>query len=179
MSLRHVILGLLEREALSGYQIKRKLKYDMPNLWQVSDGQLYPTLKRLQAEQFIVANHQTEPATYALTAAGRQELTEWLRQPVAELPDWKDPFLARLILFDHLRKDEVLRQIETQRRAIANERERLLAYRQKYVPRITSFQRAVADFAWLTLDARETFLTLLAERVQQGRLSRLEPLVAN
>lgn len=179
MSLRHVILGLLEREKLSGYQIKRKLKHDMPNLWQVSDGQLYPTLRRLEKESLIAASRDGELTAYALTASGKVELEEWLREPVAELPDWKDPFLARLILFDHLRKDEVLRQIEVQRRAIANERDRLAAYRQKYVPRVTSFQRAVADFAWLTLEARETFLTRLAERVADGRLSRIDPLVAN
>jgi hypothetical protein len=72
-----------------------------------------------------------------------------------------------------------LRQIEAQQRAIASERDRLLAYRQRYVPHITSFQRSVADFAWLTLEARQTFLTLLAERVQAGRLSRVEPLLTN
>ncbi len=49
----YIILGLLEHEDLSGYDIKKKIDYMISHFWDVGYGQIYPTLKTLEAEGLI------------------------------------------------------------------------------------------------------------------------------
>ncbi|MEK4511451.1 PadR family transcriptional regulator [Paenibacillus sp. FSL K6-2524] len=84
---RYVILGLLNEEDLSGYEIKRIIDLRLSFFWNESFGQIYPELKRLTLEGLIVTSDQTsnsgkESKKYSITNQGRQELQEWLKVPV-------------------------------------------------------------------------------------------------
>ena len=47
MSLKFALLGLLSESPKYGYEIKRQFEGALGNVWSVSYGQLYPTLRLL------------------------------------------------------------------------------------------------------------------------------------
>ena len=82
MSLPHALLGLLARHPASGYDLRKLLDTSLGFVWPATQSQLYSELTRLAGAGLI------EPATtgprgrreYAITSAGRQELTRWLTE---------------------------------------------------------------------------------------------------
>src|SRR3954467_5172712 len=88
-----VILGLLSLGPRSGYDIKNVVDRSTRFFWAASYGQIYPELRRLEAEGLIAGedspNGARERRAYKLTAAGREALREWLlgRTVTIELRD--------------------------------------------------------------------------------------------
>ena len=87
----YVLLGLLNEENLTGYEIKKIVDTRLSFFWSESFGQIYPELKRLAAEGLIAVCEEPVPAPgknskqsikYQITGSGRQELGEWLKTPV-------------------------------------------------------------------------------------------------
>jgi len=89
---RYTVLGVLTLGPKSGYDIKKFIERSVGNFWRESYGQIYPTLKRLDTEGLVsheVEGQQGRPDrfVYRITREGRQELREWLVQPVeVEIP---------------------------------------------------------------------------------------------
>ncbi len=83
MSLRHGILGLLCGRELSGYDLTREFDLTLAHVWSASHSQIYPELARLAADGLIeqVGSGPRGRKVYAATAAGREEVLEWLRKP--------------------------------------------------------------------------------------------------
>ena len=84
---RYVILGLLNEEDLSGYEIKRIVDTRLSFFWNESFGQIYPELKALSMVGMIIVSDQsnkraTSSKKYAITDKGREELQQWLMLPV-------------------------------------------------------------------------------------------------
>ena len=87
------LLALLAEHPMSGYDLKKGIVATFGHFWAESYGQIYPELKRLQAAGLVVPSPQATSTArlsgqgaprrvYALTAAGRDELTAWLQEPV-------------------------------------------------------------------------------------------------
>lgn len=77
--MRYVLLGLLQEEELSGYEMKKIIDIRMSFFWQESFGQIYPELGKLLEEGLIVvvenetnnkAKH--EKVKYKLSENGRK-----------------------------------------------------------------------------------------------------------
>lgn len=86
MSLRHAILGLLERRPSTGYELAQMFDLSLATAWHASHSQIYPELSKLEDAGLVevVARGPRRSKTYALTDAGRDELRRWL---VEEPPD--------------------------------------------------------------------------------------------
>jgi len=102
VSIRHLILGLLTQQPMSGYDIKRFLEslgwlVDSPSF-----GSIYPALRALQEDSLVamkeVLRQGKKPRKiYTITEAGVQALGEWVDQSTS--PDGSlRTFLMRLIL---------------------------------------------------------------------------------
>src|SRR5712692_7370073 len=96
----YAILGLLSIEPMSGYDIRRNLEESLSYFWSESYGQIYPTLKRLEAARLIAPVKRTAPATrrrrlYTLTPLGRTRLATWLAEPPTPQPP-RDEFLLKM-----------------------------------------------------------------------------------
>lgn len=87
----YVLLGLLNEENLTGYEIKKIVDTRLSFFWSESFGQIYPELKRLAAGGLIAVCEEPVSAEgkngkqsikYQITASGRYELQEWLKTPV-------------------------------------------------------------------------------------------------
>jgi DNA-binding PadR family transcriptional regulator len=97
----YVILGMLSIEPnRSGYDIRKALETSVSYFWSESYGQIYPTLKRLEAEGLIVSSvpdssSRKQRREYSLTDAGRARLQEWLAMPFQNDPP-RNEFLLKL-----------------------------------------------------------------------------------
>ncbi|WP_410769548.1 PadR family transcriptional regulator [Fontibacillus sp. BL9] len=84
----YVILGLLNEENLSGYEIKKIVDMRLSFFWNESFGQIYPELKRLASAGLIAVLEEPkgengkQSKKYEITEQGKAELQEWLKAPV-------------------------------------------------------------------------------------------------
>jgi DNA-binding PadR family transcriptional regulator len=98
----YAILGVLTIEPQTGYDIKKFIEKSIGNFWQESYGQLYPALKDLveagMAEMHIEHNVDGKPdkKVYSITGKGRDELKDWLTQPVKKMPVLRNEVLLKL-----------------------------------------------------------------------------------
>jgi DNA-binding PadR family transcriptional regulator len=82
----YIILGLLNHEDLSGYDIKKKIDYMISKFWEVGYSQIYPTLRQMEQEKLVTKHlgeisKGPEKSSYSITEAGREALKEWLAIP--------------------------------------------------------------------------------------------------
>jgi len=86
MSLEHAILGFLNYEPMTGYDIKKMVDVSVSHFWPAMQSQIYKTLGRMEADGWLtVETIPQEPRPprkmYSITAAGRAELFHWLETP--------------------------------------------------------------------------------------------------
>ena len=85
------LLGLLTLGPASGYDLKRLTETSLRFFWNESFGQIYPALKRLEAQGLATAQPSPQRGrrarqVYAITDAGRATLKTWLAEPVDPQP---------------------------------------------------------------------------------------------
>lgn len=82
MSLRHALLGLLADRPASGYDLLKLFDTSLANVWPATQSQIYSELNKLAAAGLIAvaAEGARGRKQYALTDAGRDELSRWLTE---------------------------------------------------------------------------------------------------
>jgi PadR family transcriptional regulator AphA len=105
---RYVLLGLLQEEELSGYEMKKIIDIRMSFFWQESFGQIYPELRKMVEEGLIdfsntesTGNTKREKTRYKVTTKGEKELKEWM-----EAENEKDTSRSELLLKMFLSSDK-------------------------------------------------------------------------
>jgi PadR family transcriptional regulator AphA len=88
----------------TGYEIKQLVDVSARFFWSASYGQIYPELKRLEAEGLIrgedAATNGRARRAYELTAAGEEALDGWLRSGAAPVLEMRDEGLLKLFFSD-------------------------------------------------------------------------------
>lgn len=107
----YVILGMVSKEARSGYEIKAVVDGSTRFFWAASYGQIYPELKRL-AEAGLVSGVEAPTGgrrrtVYEITAAGEEALVAWLRQP-PETFEMREEGLLKLFFANLLPPEEAV-----------------------------------------------------------------------
>lgn len=82
----YIILGLLNHEAMTGYDIKKRIDTSISNFWDIGYGQIYPTLKVLEQDGDVTKNVENKEKgpdriVYSISESGRKKLQEWLARP--------------------------------------------------------------------------------------------------
>lgn len=84
---QYSILGWLSHGPKSAYDIKKWLTEITQHFWAESDGQLYPTLSKLQQEGAVELiageTNSRQRKVYKITSKGQHILNEWLEEPPA------------------------------------------------------------------------------------------------
>lgn len=89
---RYTILGVLTHGPMSGYDVKSFIERSIGNFWRESYGQIYPTLKALEAEglverETLEGDGRPDRNVYSVTLRGRETLRDWLVLPAEpEIP---------------------------------------------------------------------------------------------
>jgi DNA-binding PadR family transcriptional regulator len=117
-STAYVILGMLRREPLSGYEIKALVDNSTRFFWAASYGQIYPELKRLSEAGLVEGVDSPtggrKRTVYEITADGEAELKAWLRQP-PEVFEMRDEGLLKLFFADALPPREAVEIVRAMR----------------------------------------------------------------
>jgi DNA-binding PadR family transcriptional regulator len=111
MSLEHAILGFLEHEPMTGYDLKTRCLDDAGHLWAADQAQVYRTLERLSGRglvrsKLVPQRGRPDRRVYRVTAQGHDALLAWLRSPQALTPV-RDPLLVRLSVSGDLSDEEI------------------------------------------------------------------------
>jgi PadR family transcriptional regulator, regulatory protein AphA len=80
MSLRHALLGLVNRQPASGYDLLRLFQRSLANVWPATQSQLYTELGKMadQGLLSVSAEGSRGRKEYSITGAGQEELHHWL-----------------------------------------------------------------------------------------------------
>jgi PadR family transcriptional regulator, regulatory protein AphA len=117
MSLAHVILGLLQQQERTGYDLKTQC-FDncIAHLWQADQAQIYRTLDKLETQGWItctieIQHDRPNRKVYHITAAGEAELIRWLKtsQP---FPTVREPLLVQLYFAAQLPNEAIIELLE-------------------------------------------------------------------
>ena len=162
VSIRHFILGLLTRQPMSGYDIKRFLKSLSWLIDSPSFGSLYPALHALLADDLAtveIISRQDKPPRkiYTITEKGRKVVQEWKDRPVAPGDSLK-AFVLRVILASNLSPAGLVAHLEQRHAQVAAHHLALEQTAQKMDDRGDLGERlaldyglavAAAELAWL------------------------------
>ncbi|NJD01393.1 MAG: PadR family transcriptional regulator [Ruminiclostridium sp.] len=84
----YAILGLLTHEAMSGYDIKKRIDISINKFWDIGYGQIYPTLRIMEKDGDVTKKTTTgkgpDRIVYYITEHGRAKLTAWLSNPAGK-----------------------------------------------------------------------------------------------
>ena len=117
MSLRSALLTLLSAGPHTGYDLAKNFHSSVGFLWHAPDSQIYPELKKMQAEQLIEGypvpwgSKGATKTEYAITDAGLAYLNTWQGQPVTYRPERSEVRL-RAAYFEFAADDDARRVLE-------------------------------------------------------------------
>ncbi|RTE08288.1 PadR family transcriptional regulator [Paenibacillus whitsoniae] len=116
MNSQDVILGLLMKGGLSGYDIKHRLESIFSYFYNASYGTIYPTLNKLEKEGFItkmsvIQEGRPNKNVYTITEEGRAQFSTYLKSPI-EPNEFKSDVMTRMFFGEFLEKDVMLGMLE-------------------------------------------------------------------
>lgn len=119
-SLKYAILGLVNREPMTGYDIKKAFdSRGLTNFWHAEHSQIYPEMKKLLAEglveyETVIRGEKLETKLYEITEAGRKDFHDWLRDDAEIERTYKDIFRLRTFFSESMDKEEYLVLLRSQ-----------------------------------------------------------------
>ena len=128
MTLRFIILGLLNYYSMTGYDLKLLMDKSTNFFWSAELSQIYRELSKLESLGYI--NSRIEPQEgrpdkkiYNITQEGKVALVEWLEDfPKVLSTPGKNEFLVRVFFSSNLRnKDILILQFENYIRELTKE----------------------------------------------------------
>src|SRR5690606_10649727 len=120
MSLRAALLALISAGPLTGYDAVKHFRSSVGHVWHAPDSQIYPELRKMQAEGLLKATEVpwgrkgATKTQYAISPAGREALAQWQATPLQYAPErdqahllaayfeWGTPETARERLREHI-----------------------------------------------------------------------------
>ena len=125
MSLKYALLALLTSGPMTGYEISRRFQSSVGHVWHAPDSQIYPELRKMEAEGLVEAESVDDPRGekrfYRPTDAGLTAFRAWMDSPLKYAMDrdpahlraayfeWADPVAASRAMLEHISRYEDLR----------------------------------------------------------------------
>jgi PadR family transcriptional regulator AphA len=121
-SLELALLGLIAAmPRVSGYDIVRIFNLSMRHFWHAHQGQIYPTLTRMEragwiSSRQVIQRGRPNKRLFSITPTGREALEQWLESPFEDLK-LKHPPLLKTLHLGHLGAERALEKFAEQRAA--------------------------------------------------------------
>ena len=181
MSVKYMILGSLMFDCFHGYEIKSQMAQKMNSEFGINDGQLYPTLKKLEEEGLVVktVEHQEgEPSrhVYTITDTGRTDFEQWLESTDGEDRSFrydffrKDLFCLKSNYLRFLKKEKALEKIQHQIETVKNTIVDLKTARSHMVERkVDPLHVKVWEYGIMNYETRLQWLNEFLQEVKKWR----------
>lgn len=116
MSLKHGLLGLLNYNSMTGYELGKAFCASLSFFWQAKSSQIYRELDAMEesgwlSSQRIMQTQKPNKRVYAITHKGKEELAHWLALPASDIADAmrvKSAFLMRVFFAGETTTEEAL-----------------------------------------------------------------------
>jgi DNA-binding PadR family transcriptional regulator len=173
MSTGHVLLGLLTRGPLHGYELKRAYDHQLPQAKPLGFGQVYATLGRLQRDGLVAADDREqaggpERTAFGITPDGRTALDVWLGEIEPPSPHVTSALLIKVTVALLAAGEQQARDYLVAQRAAHSAR--LREYTQIKSDSGARFSDLIAaDYAIAHLDADLRWLRTTLDRVAELR----------
>lgn len=110
-----IILGLLQFEPMSSYDIKKKIERSTSNFYNASMGSIHPALKKLAAKQAVNVQQKIDNGRlkkiYSINPLGKQLFDEWMASGI-NLKNSKDPTLAKVFFLGFTDKAAQIKHLQ-------------------------------------------------------------------
>jgi len=172
-------MNLLLERPMHPYEMKTKMKErGHDQVIKLKGGSIYDTVERLEAGGFIKSEatsregRRPERTVYAITESGRDEITSWLRELIAQPAHEYPQFAAALAFFAALEKDDVihllqLRTVMLESRIAATDKQLKSLTEDMHLPRLFMVEGEYG----LAMDRAELeWVRGLIREIQDGKL---------
>ena len=118
-TLKHAILGVINREAMTGYDLMKVFNLELVNFWYAKHSQIYPELKKLTDEglityETVLQGEKLEKKLYSITEAGKEAFLRWLSKQDLLEPTPKDIFRLKVYFIESMTKEDILKHFHYQ-----------------------------------------------------------------
>jgi DNA-binding PadR family transcriptional regulator len=138
VAFQHVILALLEDGPSHGWEMKSRIEAAVgPGYGGLNKGYIYEVIHRMEREGTIVSHVQPQAAprpdrsVHQITEAGREQLTEWLAEPVRPAAGFRDEFVQKVLAASLRGPEEVRNFCRAQRKTLLSEARTLQTLRRE------------------------------------------------
>lgn len=112
-----VLLGFIEEEPRSGYDLGRAIDERLEHILEISQGTIYYTLKRLEASGWVSGSvsrkgRRPQQRVYRITSAGRRAFVKLLEEAMFRTEQYITPFDIALYFTPRLPPETVARAVE-------------------------------------------------------------------
>jgi len=171
VSIRHLILGLLNQQAMSGYDIKRLLESLSWLMDSPSFGSIYPILRSLREDglatmEEVLSQGKSSRKVYTPTQSGRRALREWVNQTITSGASLK-AFVTRLILAGSFSHTELITHLQQRRSEVMACHATLKRLAETEYGTLDSGQRLTFDYGLALAAAELAWLDGALERLSQ------------
>ena len=133
--IQYILLGFLNYQPMTGYDLKRMLDHSTGHFWHAYHSQIYTTLRQMEKDglvtsEFMQGEGQPDRRTYTITEEGRGMLTAWLSRPLTESTSIKEELLVRMFFSGQRSNESILAELTVQREI---HQQKLAEYRKMQV----------------------------------------------
>lgn len=112
MPLSHAILGFLEYQPMSGYDLKKYFDQSIAQFWSATQSHIYKALENLEKDglvesQIIQGEGKPNRKQYQITDAGSIELRRWVSTPLP-VEIHREPWLIQIFFAHGISNDEII-----------------------------------------------------------------------
>jgi PadR family transcriptional regulator, regulatory protein AphA len=100
MSLPHALLGLINYQPSTGYDLKNKFQKSIHFFWNAALPHIYRSLNQMEKQGWITSKIEQQSGkpnrkVYRITPNGKKELLNWLNEPPVE-PEFRHSMLVKV-----------------------------------------------------------------------------------
>ncbi|SEN42962.1 transcriptional regulator, PadR family [Actinacidiphila rubida] len=183
--LEFAVLGLLRESPMHGYELRKRLNTSLGVFRAFSYGTLYPCLKTLVTQGWLVEETAADAdplaaplagrrakIVYRLTAAGKEHFEELLAHSGPDA--WEDEhFAARFAFFGQTSKDVRMRVLEGRRSRLEERLEKMRASLARTRERLDDYTLELQRHGMESVEREVRWLNELIETERAGRGERL------
>lgn len=178
MSVRLVILGLLQEKELYGYEIKKIITDHMDDWTSIAFGSIYFALKKLSEEGLITKvieereGNRPSRSIYRISGEGKKEFTRLLRRLWTETERTYFSFDLALFFISALPTEEINQYLIKKINGIEKSYEYLKVHKEehrgnRYIPTIAF---SIMDHSLAHLEAELDWLKTLQRKIEDGEI---------
>lgn len=134
LTVEHILLYLIDQKPMHGYELYQELcaMEGISLVWNIKQALLYAILEKLEAKGYLQSETVQGEAypprtTFHLTEFGKSSLQDWLRSPVRRARDFRQEFLAKLIIARRYGRQPAIDLIQNQEQTCKTWRSELAA----------------------------------------------------